>query len=274
MSHEHHDPHRWESSCACGAAVYPDGFRDRPSYEEFNISGLCQACQDSAFLGLTDDDPPVQYALRRGAVAASTGRDGTLELGVVPFLFTAPNRPPVWEARYATHVAPAAGAPVDPYMELEAMRDVLAHHQVRLLTPDAFDHPLLTEHFGRCELLVGLDTPSLDRVGEICPALAGAAQAPLAIPFERRHGAVVASLSEVVVSLRLDSPNPAPSALRLCAWMAALLAGASPDAPALFAEVLTQRADVVSQCPPWRRSTWGSPPAWVSDRPPWRGYVS
>ena len=273
MSH-HHVPHFWESACTCGAAVYPDSFRDRSSYEEFDISGLCQACQDGVFLGVTDDDPPVQYALRRGAVAATTERDGALELGVLPFLFTAPDRPPVWEARYATHVAHARGAPIDPYTELEPMRDVLLYHQVRLTTPHAFDSPILNNYFGQCELLVGLDTPSLDRVGALCPALSHAAQAPMAVPFERRHGAVIASLGAVVVSLRLDSPNPAPSALRLCAWMGALLAGASPDAPALFAEVLGQRADVLSQCPPWRQAVWGSPPAWVSDRPQWRGYVS
>lgn len=269
-----HHPHRWESRCACGAAVYPDSFRDRDSCNEYHVSGLCQACQDTVYLGVTDDDPPVKHALRRGAVAACTGGDGAAELGVIPFMFTAPNRPPAWETRYTTHVAPAGGVPLDPYTELEAMRDVLAYHQVRLLAPDAFDHPLLNAHFGRCELLVGLDTPSLDRVGALCPALAGAAQAPMAVPFERRHGALVASLGEVVASLRLDAPNPAPSALRLCAWMGALLAGASSHAPALFAEVLGQRADVVSQCPPWRRAVGGEPPAWVSERPRWRGYVS
>ena len=273
MSHQHTPP-TWESRCECGATVCPDSFRDRPSYQEFHLSGLCQACQDAVYLGTTDDDPPVQYALRRGAVAACTQHRGGPALGVLPFVFTAPSHPPVWEARYATLVAPAAEAPVDPQAELEAMHGPLRLHQVRLLTPDAFDHPLLAEHFARCELLVGLDTPALDRVGALCPTLARAAQAPLAVPFERRYGARVAALGEVVASLHLDAPCPAPGALRLCAWMGALLTGPSAHAPALFPDVLGQRADVLAQCPPWRRALGGPPPAWVYERPKWRGYVA
>ena len=79
MPDHHLAPDGWESSCACGAPVYADSFRDLPSYQEFHLSGLCQACQDTVFLGATDDDPPVQYALRRGAVAACSE-----QMGIVP----------------------------------------------------------------------------------------------------------------------------------------------------------------------------------------------
>ena len=82
MTYHHHAPDGWESSCACGAPVYADSFRDLPSYQEFHLSGLCQACQDTVFLGATDDAPPVQYALRRGAVAACTKR--LAQMGIVP----------------------------------------------------------------------------------------------------------------------------------------------------------------------------------------------
>ena len=33
----------------CGTHVDPDGFRDKRSRQEFNISGLCQECQDEVF---------------------------------------------------------------------------------------------------------------------------------------------------------------------------------------------------------------------------------
>ena len=257
--------------CGCGATVYADSFRDRDSYREFLLSGFCQDCQDTVFLG-TSDVEPLKYALRRGAVAACTARDGVPELAVLPFVFTAPRGPLAWEARYATRLVPAGAASVDPFTELEAMEPVLRLHQTRLLCADSPEDPLLARHFSRCELLIGLDTPALDCVAALCPAFAHAAPVPVAPTFEREYGAPVASLGEVVASYYLDSPQSAPSALRLCAWIGAFLAGLFPRAAPLFTDVLLSRPDVVARCPPWRA---GDPaPRWVSERPPWRGYVS
>ena len=257
--------------CGCGAPVYADSFRDRDSYREFHLSGFCQACQDTVFLAMSDVEP-LKYALRRGAVAACTERDGVRELAFLPFVFTAPRGPLEWEARYATRVAPPGAASVDPCTELRAMRPVLRLHQIRLLCAASPADPLLARRFAKCELLIGSDTPTLDRVVALCPAFAGAVPAPIAATFEREYGAPVASLGEVVASYRLDSPEPAPSALRLCAWIGAFLGGPFPGAPPLFPDVLLSRPDVVAQCPPCRAGA--SPPRWVSERPPWRGYVS
>ena len=258
--------------CDCGAPVYANSFRNRLSYSEFHISGFCQACQDTVFIATGDVGGAVRYALRRGAVAASVERGEVSEVGLVPFLFTVSRRSVAWEARYVTHVRSVRGPSAAPLDELRAMECLLTQHQIRVRSVDSVGHPLLAQWFGRCELLVGLDTPALERVAALCPALAGAAQAPIAVPFERRYGAMVVSLGDVVARLRLDSPDPAPSALRLCAWMGALLAGPSPSVPALFPDVLLSRPDVVAQCPPWRMDA-EPPPPWVSERPRWRGYV-
>ena len=270
MFHHHAVP-TVKGRCDCGAVVQADSFRDRDSYREFHLSGFCQACQDTVFLAMSDMEP-LKYALRRGAVAACTERDGVRELAFLPFVFTAPRGPLEWEARYATRVVPAGAASVDPCTELRVMRPALRLHQIRLLCADSPADPLLARRFAKCELLVGSDTPALDRVVALCPAFAGAAPAPIVPTFEREYGAPVASLGEVVASYRLDSPEPAPSALRLCAWIAAFLDGLFPGAPSLFPDVLLSRPDVVAQCPPWRAG--GPPPRWVSERPPWRGYVS
>ena len=258
--------------CDCGAQVYADSFRDRPSFLEFRISGFCQDCQDTVYLG-TSDIAPLKYALRRGAVAACAERDGVPELAVLPFVFTAPRGPFAWEARYATRVVPVGAVSVDPYTELRAMQPALWLHQIQLLSARSPADPLLARHFARCELLVGPDTPALDRVAALCPAFADAARVPLAATFEREYGAPVASFGEVVASYRLDSPEPAPSALRLCAWMGAFLHGPFPGARPLFTDVLLSRPGVVAQCPPWRMDAEPQP-RWVSERPPWRGYVS
>ena len=272
MPHPHHHAAPPEARrCDCGAPVYANSFRDLLSYREFHISGFCQACQDTVYLGLSDVEP-LRYALRRAAVVACTERDGVVELGVLPFVFTAPRRPLAWEARYVTRVAPAGVPPVDPYTELVAMQDTLGDYLVRLISVDSFDDSLLTEWFARCELVVGIDMSALDRVAALCPALATAAQAPISGAFEHRYGAPVASLGDVVVSIRLDSPDPTPSALRLCAWMGVLLAGPSPDALPLFPEVLVSRPNILGQCPPWRMDAEPAP-RWVSERPRWRGYV-
>ena len=258
--------------CDCGAQVYADSFRDRPSFLEFRISGLCQACQDTVYLGTSDVDP-LKYALRRGAVAACTERDGVPELAVLPFVFTSPSGPLAWEARYATRVVAAGTASVDPCTELRAMQPALRLHQIRLLTVGSPEDPLLARHFAGCELLVGADTPALDRVVALCPAFADAARAPIAPTFECEYGAPVASLGDVVASYCLDLPEPAPSALRLCAWIGVFLDDPFPGAPPLFPDVLLSRPDVVAQCPPWRMDVEPQP-RWVTERPPWRGYVS
>ena len=270
MFHPHALPTA-KGRCGCGAPVDGGSFRDRRSYREFHLSGFCQACQDTVFLGMSDVEP-LKYALRRGAVAACTERDGVRELAILPFVFTAPRGPLEWEARYATRVAPAGAASVDPCTELRAMEPALRLHQIRLHLAASPVDPLLARTFLQCELLVGHDIPSLARVAALCPAFANAAPAPIAATFERQYGAPVASLGEVVASYHLDSPEPAPSALRLCAWIAAFLDGPFPGAPPLFPDVLLSRPDVVAQCPPWRMDAEPRP-RWVSDRPRWRGYV-
>ena len=270
MFHHHAVPTA-KGRCDCGAAVYADSFRDRDSYREFHLSGFCQACQDTVFLAMSDMEP-LKYALRRGAVAACTERDGVRELAFLPFVFTAPRGPLEWEVRYATRVVPAGAASVDPCTEFQAMRPALRLHQIRLICADSPADPLLARRFAKCELLIGSDTPALDRVAALSPAFACAARAPIAAAFERHYGAPVTSLREVVASYRLDVPEPAPSALRLCAWMAAFLDGPFPGAPPLFPDVLLSRPDVVAQCPPWRMDAEPQP-RWVSERPPWRGYV-
>ena len=129
-------PARWGSKCSCGAAVADGDFRDRASYREFHASGLCQACQDDLFFRASQPDGRRRYPIRRGVLAAPLERGGSVvELGVLPFLFVAPEARVAWEARFVLR----AGAPRAPgalSVELAPMQPMLEHHQVRLTEVD------------------------------------------------------------------------------------------------------------------------------------------
>lgn len=125
---------RWAEAgrCTCGATVYPDAFRDRTSWNDFRITGLCQACQDRLYFAASTSDASFRFPLRRGVLAAPVQRDGVVaEIGLFPFLFVAPEYRVAWEARYLLR-AGAALEPLDPWDALVPMRPVLEDHQVCL----------------------------------------------------------------------------------------------------------------------------------------------
>ena len=122
--------------CGCGALVSPDSFRDRASWRDFRITGLCQSCQDDVYLRASDADPRGRHPIRRGVLAATVERDGVVvELGVLPFLCVIPEGRIAWEARFVLR-AGASLAPLDPWDELRVLRPVLKTHQVRLTEVD------------------------------------------------------------------------------------------------------------------------------------------
>ena len=118
--------------CGCGAAVHADSFRDRLSWREFHITGRCQACQDRLFFAASAHDAHRLYPVRRGVIAATVTREGAVvELGLLPFLFIAPEARIAFEPRYLLR-AGAALAPLDPFDALRPVRSALETHQVRL----------------------------------------------------------------------------------------------------------------------------------------------
>ena len=119
--------------CGCGAAVHPDSFRDRLSWRELHITGRCQACQDRLFFAASAHDAHRLYPVRRGVIAATVTREGAVvELGLLPFLFIAPEARIAFEPRYLLR-AGAALAPLDPFDALRPVRSALGTHQVRLV---------------------------------------------------------------------------------------------------------------------------------------------
>ena len=225
--------------CGCGAAVHPDSFRDRLSWREFHITGQCQACQDRLLFAASVHDAHRLYPVRRGVIAATVTREGAVvELGLLPFIFIAPEARIAFEPRYLLR-AGAALAPLDPFDELRPVRSALETHQVRLAELDDMHAP---------EVRDALDV-DLAVVGD---AAARAALAGLALPPGARPAALAddvpwrallgATLPELVSPwTRAGAPV---SVLRACALLALGLEppGAAAPSPALRWLVRARRA--------------------------------
>ena len=197
--------------CDCGAEVRSDSFRDRDSYREYFLSGLCQSCQDRIFLAITGEPEPTP-PIRRGAVAACKGG----ETAVVPFLFTRAGRPIAWEVRHIVRLG-AALAPCDPWDALDPMRRVLERHLVRAHVADDASAPGVAERIGGLDLRIVADRCMLAALHALPPARSGVRDVVLenALPWPQHFGTPFAE--------RLGVGPWDPSALRRCARLGAVL---------------------------------------------------
>ena len=116
----------------CGARVGAGSFRDIDSYREYQVAAACQACQDEMYLG-TSEGSLLPHPVRHGViVGAVTAGDCLHEVALLPFLFIVPSARIVWEPRYLLR-AGSATHPVDPWVELAAMRDEWRDYNIRTL---------------------------------------------------------------------------------------------------------------------------------------------
>ena len=206
--------------CVCGAALAPAAFRDRTSYEEAHVSGLCQECQDLASFGRDDDG--LSLAIHDGALVAVRAPGKVSELALLPFRFVlpGPNRARLaWEARFITRAGPWMDR-LDVRCELEPMRPLLARHQVRASEHREFDASEVCDRLASLHLLVGLEQCALEAVAGVCRIPDRVARASLAeeVPWVEAFGRGLRSLH----SWRQPEPGE-HSTVRKCALMASLL---------------------------------------------------
>ena len=178
--------------CMCGAGIGPSSFRDRASYREAHVTGLCQACQDLCFLGSSPDDLRA-YPIHDGAIVAVRAPGHVAELALLPFRFVVPEDVTaarlVWEARFVTRAGPYQDQ-LDVRCELEPMCELLAGHQVCVTVHHSFTDAAVKEMVHGLHLLVGLDQAGLDAVAGVCCLPDGLALASLAdeVPWPRAFG--------------------------------------------------------------------------------------
>ena len=184
---------RWGARCACGAAIADGDFRDRLSYREFHASGLCQACQDDLFFRASHPDGRWRFPIRRGVLAAPLERGAAVvELGLVPFLFIAPEARVAWDARFMLR-AGAPRAPLDLAEAIAPMQAMLEHHQVRLTEVEDVAGAHVRAALD-VDLAVVRDAAARAALGRL-PLGAGAFCLALAddLPWQRLYGATLPS---------------------------------------------------------------------------------
>ena len=230
--------------CPCGAHVPRAGFRDRTSYLEFRINGLCQACQDSVFLCTTaHHDARGRLPLRRAALVAHDDAS----VAVLPFLAVAEGPRIAWEARHLVRIGPRL-APLDPCEALAPMRETLSAHLVRLHDTPRPDDPTVRARLAGTELVVVLDHATRRRLATL-PLAPGHRVVVLGeeVPWRERYGPSLATLESTWGA----DPAGHRSALRTCALVAwALEHRSRPDAPPVVHSLLARHAAAFANPPP------------------------
>ena len=223
--------------CICGARVFADSFRDRESYRDAYVTGLCQACQDATYFGVDEEQGRTIRIFDGAIVDVGSPGSGDCELALLPFRFVVPapcQARCVWDAYKLLRIGPSLDE-VDLASELEPMDSLLAGHQLRATEHIAFESSEVSERVAGLDLVVGLDRPALDTVAGRCGLPDGVSRASLSdeVPWANQFGR----------SLRpLDSwwgPEPGPlSALRVCAVMGWLLLERGRDGRRPFDHIL------------------------------------
>ena len=235
----------------CGARVGAGSFRDLDSLREYQVSAACQPCQDTMYLGTCDEGSLLRHRVRHGVVVgAITADDSVLsEVALLPFLFVVPPARLVWDTRYILR-AGSALYPVDPWVELRAMRDEWKDCNVRALCIPASTNPLVREAIVDRDFVIALDECSLRVALDLSPSAKPPAFVNLGaeLPWSQAYGADLVPLAPFLRAHALDvdvglAEAFGSSALRQCALLARLLAlraTTGPDTGRTAFELLLQ----------------------------------
>ena len=207
--------------CICGVRIDTDSFRDRDSYRDVYITGLCQACQDRTYFGV-DEEYGTTIPIFDGALVAARAPGTVSELSLLPLRFVVPGPRRarcVWDAYKILRVGPWIDR-LDLSLELDPMASLLAGHQIRAREHQAFDADEVSEHLTCLHLLVGMDRPALDTASRVCRVPDSVSQASLSdeVPWAAEFGRALRPVDS------WWGPERGPlSTLRTCALMGLLL---------------------------------------------------
>ena len=232
--------------CICGARVFADSFRDRESYREAHVTGLCQACQDATYVGVDEEQGRTTPIFDGAIVAVRAPGSSDCELALLPFRFVvpSPHQPRcVWDAYKILRIGPSLDE-VDLASELEPMESLLAGHQLRATEHPAIDSGELWERTAGLDLVVGLDRPALNTAARLCGLPDGISRVSLSdeVPWANQFGRSLQPLET------WWGPEPGPlSALRVCALMGWLLLARGKDGRRPFDHILASQPALLGE---------------------------
>lgn len=213
----------------CGRTVHDQSFPDESAHRLYVCSAVCAACQDCLhFNPCTDDVDQTPTPVLHGTVFAAAVRDG-VELALLPFQYDPWHAQFDYEPANIVRAGPAL-APVDPFVELAAIRSAWDGRLERLLLVDSLGDPLLSLRILHNHMVVAFDGAVAAAAEALVPGLRRPPLVDLtsAVDWTEAFGA---PLEEFIRARGAPEPAGCLPPLRQAALVARLLELEAPAGP-------------------------------------------
>ena len=214
----------------CGRRMRTDAFRSGASQREYIIGAVCQYCQDRMLRSGCDLDRADSGPVLHGTIVGVVSRGAQpREAALLSFQFDPWTGGFEWGSHHIVHAGDVP-EPIDPFVELGAMRTMWSGHSVRVLTLESFADPLLAARISANHVVVALDHSSIVSAVRLCPAPALPVLFDLhaQVPWAAAFGAPLLPLAGFLRAHGLRGATGSAdacraSALRQCALIARVL---------------------------------------------------
>lgn len=217
---------------ACARSVHDQSFSDAAGLREYIAYGTCQVCQDCLDLNPRDADDahttptPVLHGV---VFAAAVDGPEVREVALLPFQYDP------WHAGFEYEPgdivrAGAALAPLDPFVELAALRPAWAGRFERVLSVASLSDPVLRVRTAHNHMVIAVDGVSATAAERLNPGLGRPPLVELSAAVRWRD-AFGAPLDELLRTHGAGGPLASLSPLRQAALGAGLLELRAPAGP-------------------------------------------
>ena len=214
----------------CSRSVHTASFSDEAAHREYVTYATCQVCQDLLPPDERPDERDLSAPVLHGTVfGAALEGTAVREVALLPFQFDPCYGRFEYEPADIVR-AGAALAPLDPLVELAAMRSAWAGRRERVLTIDSLTDPLLRCRMTHNHMLIAVDATCAAAAERLTPGLRRPPLVDLsaAVPWCDVFGA---PLEKLLREPGAGGPPACLSPLRQSARVARLLGLTVPTGP-------------------------------------------